>query len=500
MPPRPTPIIYSAGSGEHRLNSRISAHRRPAQTVNGMTIAIGNVIEGYRIDSLIGHGSMAVVYRAAKEDTGEAAAVKVIHPHLIGQPGFLERFQREATVLTDLDHPNIVRVYSSICTPDMAYIIMEYLGGGSLDVRLAGFRENNAEIPLSAIADWLEAIGGAVDCAHEHGLAHRDLKPANIMFRDTGEPVLTDFGLAYLMDHPRLSESNSITGTPAYLSPEQALGSHGDAFSDLYSLGVILYEMITGYTPFQGNVISVVLKHVSEPPPSPREYGRRLPSAAEGVLMRSLAKKPEDRYPSARELARAFRASLGGKSRDGANAEAKAGAARSRLASAPSEAKRSGTGLSGGYSAGYSGVGYSSLSKRLGQTPSVITAKKRKGMSARTWFGMAGVMAAIIAIVIAIVLIAPDANADTIGATPKFSTHTQVRVVVPGGASTSVLRGCPSTVWLGVVGLAANGDMGTVTERRVCGSEWWYLVSFPQSATDEWDGTGWLAEKNLRSR
>ena len=272
-----------------------------------MSGASGQTLGHYRLEALIGHGSMADVYRGADLTSGNSAAIKVIHTHLLDQPGFLERFKREAEALAALQHPHIVQLYECVCQPGEAYFVMEYVDGGMMETRLEEQRLGKEEMSLDRVLDWMGSIASAVDFAHTCGVIHRDLKPANILFRETGEPVLTDFGLAHLLGHTRLSGSNAITGTPAYLSPEQARGFPGDMRSDIYSLGVILYEILTGQTPFQGNPVSIVFKHVSELPPSPRLLGRYLPPGVEAVVMRSLAKSPSERYQSAQAMVRALR-------------------------------------------------------------------------------------------------------------------------------------------------------------------------------------------------
>ena len=271
-----------------------------------MKPSIGERLGQYRLEQLAGRGSMADVYQARHVDTGERVAVKLMHPHLIQQPSALRRFRREAEVMLKVRHPHIAQIYDCVAEAETAYIVMEYLAGGTLEERLAEASLKHGGLPLEQIDRWMTTICAAVDYAHRHGLVHRDLKPANIMFRDDDAPVLTDFGLAYWVDQPRLSGTGSLTGTPAYISPEQARGQAGDRRSDVYSLGVILYEMLTGQTPFQGGTLGVVVKHISELPPAPRVFGRKLHPNVEAVVMRTLAKEPVERYQSAQSLAAAL--------------------------------------------------------------------------------------------------------------------------------------------------------------------------------------------------
>lgn len=444
---------------------------------------IGQTLGQYRLEAMVGHGSMADVYRATHLTSGKPAAIKVVHAHLLDQPGFLERFKREAESLAALQHPHIVHLVEFVCQPGEAYLVMEYVGGGMMETRLDQQRLSQEELPLEQVLDWMESIASAVDFAHTRGLIHRDLKPANILFRETGEPVLTDFGLAHLLGHTRLSGSNAITGTPAYLSPEQARGLSGDVRSDIYSLGVILYEILTGQTPFQGSSVSIVFKHISEPPPSPRLLGRYLPPGVEAVVMRCLAKNPTERYQSAQAMVRALRAAIN-RARPAATDEqprtpSNAASAvrektvvehrgRAALANAPLPPRR---------------VAPPSTPSRF-LLPAIILLLAAAALAALGWWGVARASRAVA----------------TPASYPHFSVGSEVRIAVSSQAGVSVLRGCPSQFWLGVVGIAVHGDVGQVVARQVCGGEWWYQISVPARATDVWDGIGWLEGRYLQPK
>jgi serine/threonine-protein kinase len=268
----------------------------------------------YRVTELMGRGGMAEVYQAYHPDLQRHVAIKVIYPHLAADEGFGARFRREAQLVASLRHPHIVQLYDFDLRDDLPFMVMEYLPGGTLKERLTERRARGERYSPGEVAWFLTPIADALDYAHQKEAVHRDIKPANLLFTARGEPVLTDFGIAKILSETlAFSATGGILGTPAYMSPEQATGDTIDARSDLYSLGVVLYEMLAGQVPFRGDSpTAVMMKHLSEPPPPPRAHNANIPEAVEAVVLRALAKKPGERFPTAGALAQAFQAALRG--------------------------------------------------------------------------------------------------------------------------------------------------------------------------------------------
>lgn len=268
----------------------------------------GQNLGAYQLLGEVGSGGMATVYRAYDRRHDRLVALKVILPHLRHNREFVERFQREGRNAAALRHPHIVPIYDSGILEGYPYLAMEYLEGGSLSDWMD---QHQGPFPLRQAAGILSQIGSALDHAHQHGVIHRDVKPSNILLTREGEAQLSDFGIARAVWDSRLTESGARLGTPAYMAPEQARGQETDRRTDIYALGVVLYELATGRPPFRGNTNAVLYQHVHEPPPSPRRLNPQLPREAEGVILKALAKKPKQRYQSATQLATAFQNAVG---------------------------------------------------------------------------------------------------------------------------------------------------------------------------------------------
>lgn len=264
---------------------------------------IGQTVGRYKIVENLGRGGMAEVYKAYQESLDRYVAIKVMHPFLADEEGFLGRFRREARAMAALNHPNIVGVYDFDVFDEMYYIVMEFVSGGTLKERIETMGKKGESLPLSASTRAILEVADALAYAHGHGMVHRDIKPGNIMLTEEGRAVLTDFGIAKILSGPTFTATGAMVGTPAYMSPEQGLGQPGDERSDLYALGVLYYQMATGRLPYDADTpLAVILKHVNEPIPPPTELNDDIPEAIQDVIFMAMAKDPDDRYQSANDM------------------------------------------------------------------------------------------------------------------------------------------------------------------------------------------------------
>jgi serine/threonine protein kinase len=273
---------------------------KPDEEITALRRATG---ARYRILKRIGGGGMATVFRAEHRPLAREVIVKVLHAHLARDSEMTERFRREAEAAARLVHPFICPVLDFGEMDGTVYIVMPYLGGGSLADRVQ--RERTvAPGPAAAAA---AQVAAGLDHAHQRGVVHRDVKPDNILFDEDGNALITDFGIATARFHGRLTASGRAMGTPHYMSPEQAMGKLVDGRSDIYALGVVLYEALVGFPPFDGaDAFSVGYKHVHEKPVPISEIDSRVPEPLAAIVMRCLEKSAADRYERGNALADAL--------------------------------------------------------------------------------------------------------------------------------------------------------------------------------------------------
>jgi eukaryotic-like serine/threonine-protein kinase len=260
---------------------------------------INTLFDGrYRIMRKLGTGGMANVYLAEDQELGRRVAIKILDDRHAGDEQFIERFRREAKNAASLSHPNIVSIYDRGEAEGTYYIAMEYLDGRSLKELIL----SRGPAPVNVAIDYARQILAALRFAHRHGIVHRDIKPHNVLVDAEGRVKVTDFGIARA-GASQMTEAGSIIGTAQYLSPEQAKGAPVDQTSDLYSVGVLLYELLTGTAPFSGDTpVEIAMKHLSSVPEPPSAHRAEIPHDLDMVVMRALAKDPSERYQSAEEF------------------------------------------------------------------------------------------------------------------------------------------------------------------------------------------------------
>jgi serine/threonine-protein kinase len=263
-----------------------------------------------RLLELIGRGGMGSVYLAEHLFLRRRVAIKVLSRDLSAQPEAVERFEREAIASAKLDHPNIVRIHDVDEEDGRPYIVMEFVEGEDLEDVL----QREAPLPVKRSVEIAREVALALDHAHRAGLVHRDVTPGNVLLARDGRIKITDFGLAMPANKADVNEDGTVMGTPFYVSPEQAQGLPADGRSDLYSLGTVLFQMLTGERPFEGkSPVSIVRKHLDTRRPTPLKKRPHLPPALGAIVRRLIALKPEDRYPDAASLVKDLDLVLAGK-------------------------------------------------------------------------------------------------------------------------------------------------------------------------------------------
>jgi len=271
----------------------------------------GQMLGPYRIISQVGQGGMATVYKAYQPSMDRNVAIKVLPGQLAQSAEFMQRFQQEARIIARLEHAHILPVFDYGESEGIAYFVMRYLEAGTLKNQMEA-----GPLPLREIDRLFSQLADALSYAHSQGVIHRDLKPANALIDSRGNLFLTDFGIAKILESasPRLTQTDAIMGTPAYISPEQAQAQQVDQRSDIYSLGIILYEMVTGRVPYTADTpLAVILKHVTHPLPLPSSVKPDIPEAIERVLLKALAKNLDDRFANVPDFLTAWKIALDAK-------------------------------------------------------------------------------------------------------------------------------------------------------------------------------------------
>jgi tRNA A-37 threonylcarbamoyl transferase component Bud32 len=268
---------------------------------------IGHVIGNYKVTKKIGEGGMGTVFKGIDVMLDREVAIKMLRPELARQAQVVERFRSEAVTLAKLNHPNIATLYSFLRQADDFFMVMEYVSGESLDNLIRRKGAMPCDEAISLFCQALEGIGRA----HKLVIIHRDIKPANMMLTEDGSIKVMDFGIARVLGTARMTRQGNIVGTIEYMSPEAIQGEEVDARSDIYSLGILLYEMLTGRVPFVNDTeFSLMMAQINDPPPPPRGFAPHIPIAVEHAILQSLAKHPEDRFQNVGDFRRALEQSM----------------------------------------------------------------------------------------------------------------------------------------------------------------------------------------------
>ncbi len=273
---------------------------------------VGRTLGGrYRIEEMLGQGGMSAVYKAVDPNLRRVVAVKLIHPHLSSEAEFVRRFEEEAAAVAQLRHPNIIQVFDFNHDQGTYYMVLEYVPGETLQNRLARLVAAGQSLASVDAIRYAIQVCEAADYAHKKNMIHRDIKPANVMIDTQERAILMDFGIAKILGGQQHTATGAVIGTALYMSPEQIRGERVDHRSDIYSIGVMLYEMVNGRPPFEADsTMTLMMKHLNDPVPDLRALRPDLPEVLVAVIEKSLAKTPGERYQSAEEMAGALRQTL----------------------------------------------------------------------------------------------------------------------------------------------------------------------------------------------
>ncbi|MBE0696970.1 MAG: serine/threonine protein kinase [Anaerolineaceae bacterium] len=271
---------------------------------------LGQTLGGrYRIEERLGQGGMSAVYKATDPNLRRVVAIKMIHSHLSSNPDFVRRFEEEAAAVAQLRHPNIIQVYDFNHDDETYYMVLEFVPGETLQDRLRRLNDQKRRMPVNEAANYIAQVGDAIQYAHERGMIHRDIKPANIMLDIYGKAILMDFGIAKIVGGQLHTATGAVVGTAMYMSPEQIVGERVDERSDLYSLGVTLFETLSGRPPFEADsAMTLMMMHMNDPAPSIRDLQPEVPNDLALVVEKSLEKKKEARFQTASQMASVLKA------------------------------------------------------------------------------------------------------------------------------------------------------------------------------------------------
>ena len=274
---------------------------------------IGRTLSGrYRIDDVLGQGGMSAVYKAIDPNLKRVVAIKLIHSHLSTDPSFVKRFESEAAAVASLRHQNIVQVYDFNNDNGVYYMVLEFVPGETLQDRMKRLSESGRQLPLEDALKYTQNISDAVGYAHQRGMVHRDIKPANIMLDMQGQAILMDFGIVKILGGEGHTSTGAVVGTARYMSPEIIRGEVADHRSDIYSLGVTLFEMLSGRPPFVADsAMTLMMMHLNDPVPSVRDFRGDIPAEIVAIVEKCLVKDQNTRYQPASELSADLRRAIG---------------------------------------------------------------------------------------------------------------------------------------------------------------------------------------------